>query len=74
MVLDEERADIAERLGLNIALDEFPVARATIVVRATPLRLGTAEKSKSHGLLLFLHVVAAQAMDNHMVCEQSELR
>jgi hypothetical protein len=54
MVLDEERAVIAERLGLHIAFDEFPEARATVVVRATPLCLCTAEESKLHSLLPFL--------------------
>jgi len=34
MMLDEERTDIAKRLGLNITLDEFPEACATVVVRA----------------------------------------
>jgi len=33
MMLDEERTDIAKRLGLNITLDEFPEACATVVVR-----------------------------------------
>jgi hypothetical protein len=43
MVLDEERAVKAERLGLDIVLDEIPEARSTVHVRAAPLRLGTAE-------------------------------
>ena len=54
MVLDQECTDIAECLGLNIALNEFPEASAAVDIRATPLCLCTAEKSKPHSLLLFL--------------------
>jgi hypothetical protein len=43
MVLDKERAVIAECLGLDVVIDEVPEAGATVDVRATPLRLGTAE-------------------------------
>ena len=54
MVLDQECTDIAECLGLNIALNEFPEAGATVDIRATPLCLCTTEESKPHSLLLFL--------------------
>src|SRR5712691_753056 len=54
MVLDEECTDIAECLGLDIALNEFPKARTTVDIRATPLCLCTTEESKPHSLLLFL--------------------
>ena len=37
MVLDQECTDIAECLGLNIALNEFPEAGATVDIRATLL-------------------------------------
>ena len=70
MVLDEKCARVAERLSLNIAFDKFPEARATIVIRAAPLGLGTAEKSKPHSLLLFLNIGATQTMDNSMICDK----
>ncbi len=54
MVLDEECTDIAEGLGLNIALNEFPEARPTVDIRTTPLCLCTTEESKPHSLLRFL--------------------
>jgi hypothetical protein len=51
MMLDEKGAVIAECLGLDIALDEFPKTCAAIDIRAAPSRLGTTEKSKLHRLL-----------------------
>jgi hypothetical protein len=54
MVLDEECADIAEGLGLYIALNEFPEAGAAVDIRTTPFCLCTTEESKAHSLLLFL--------------------
>ena len=43
-MLDEERAVVAERLGLDVVLDELPEARAAVDVGAAPLRLRTAEE------------------------------
>ena len=52
MVFDEKGDVIGECLGLEIAFNEFPKARATIDIRAAPPRLGATEKSKLHRLLL----------------------
>ena len=54
MVLYEECTDIAECLGLNIALNEFTEASAAVDIRATPLCLCATKESKPHSLLLFL--------------------
>jgi hypothetical protein len=43
MMLNKKRAVKAQRLGLDIVLDEVPEARAAVDVRVTPLRLGTTE-------------------------------
>src|ERR1700756_5255003 len=48
VVLDEKRAVIAERLGLDIILDEVAEALAAVGVGAAAPGLGTAKKSKSH--------------------------
>src|SRR6516165_12791468 len=48
MVLDQKRAVIPERLGLDIVLDELAEALAAIGVGAAAPRLSTAEQSKSH--------------------------
>ncbi len=48
MMLDEKRAVIAERLGLDIVLDEVAEALAAVGVGAAAPGLRTAEESKSH--------------------------
>src|ERR1700738_759601 len=52
MMLDEKRSVVAERLGYDIVLDEIAKALAAVGVGAAAPGLGTAEKSKSHRLLL----------------------
>src|SRR5205823_246087 len=56
MMLDEKGAVVAERLGLDIVLDEIANALAAVGIGAAAPGLGTAEKSKSHHLLLTLRV------------------
>src|SRR5215469_12346046 len=48
VVLDEESAVIAERLGLDIVLNKLAKSLAAVGVGAAAPGLGTAEKSKSH--------------------------
>jgi hypothetical protein len=45
VMLDEKRAVIAERLGLDIVVDKFPEAGTTVDVRPAPSCLGTPEES-----------------------------
>src|SRR4029077_18990516 len=52
VVLEEKSAVVAEHLGLDIVLDEVAEALAAVGVGAAAPGLGTAEKSKSHSLLL----------------------
>src|SRR5207253_7858443 len=49
MMLDEKGAVVAERLGLDIVLDEIAEALTAVGVGAAAPGLGTAEESKSHG-------------------------
>src|SRR5260370_3056743 len=48
VVLDEERAAEAERLRLDVVVDELPEPHAAIHVGAASLRLRAAEESESH--------------------------
>jgi hypothetical protein len=42
-MFNEKRTVIAERLSLHIALDKLAESRTTVIVRAAPSGLGTAE-------------------------------
>src|SRR6185503_10419977 len=50
VVLDEERAVIAERLRLDVVLDEVLEARRAVDVGAASPRLRAAEQSESHAV------------------------
>ena len=52
MMLDQECRVIAERLGLDIVVDELPVALAGIDVRPAMAGGRAAEKTKAHHRLL----------------------
>src|SRR3981081_4581898 len=54
MMLDEERAVIAERLGLDIVLNEFTKPLTAVGIGPGASCLRAAEESKSHSLLLVL--------------------
>jgi len=48
VVLDDEGADVAERLGLHVVLDELPEAGPAVDVRAAPLGLSASEEPEPH--------------------------
>ena len=48
MMLDQERAVEAERLGLDIVVDEVAEPLAAVHVRTATLSLGTAKQSEPH--------------------------
>jgi hypothetical protein len=52
-VLDDERALVAERLRLDVVLDEFSEASSAVDVGAASLRLRAAEYPEAHGVRLF---------------------
>src|SRR5262245_33322029 len=52
MVLDDEGAMVAERLGLDVVLHEFAEAGAAVDVGASASGLGASEQSKPHPLFL----------------------
>src|SRR6266852_2087900 len=54
VVLDEKGAVVAERLGLDIVLDELAETLAAVDLGAAAPGLRTAKKSKPHRLLLKL--------------------
>ena len=57
MVLDQECTDIAEGLGLNIALDEFPEAGAAVDIRATLLACALPKSPNRIVPCSFLHLL-----------------
>src|SRR5215472_6076673 len=60
MVLDEKRAVIAQRLGLDIVVDEIAKTLTAIGIGASAPGLRTAEKSKPHCVLL-IHGLVCRA-------------
>ncbi len=54
MMLDQKRRMIAERLGLDIVVDELLVALAGIDVRSAMAGRGAAEKTKPHDVAPFV--------------------
>src|SRR2546428_11087189 len=48
MVLDDEGAHVAERLGLDVVLDELPESGSAVDVGAAPLRLRASEDPEPH--------------------------
>src|SRR6201987_2774821 len=52
VMLDEKGAVIAERLGFDIVVDELAKPLAAVGIGTAAPRLGAAEQSKTHRLLL----------------------
>jgi len=51
VVLDDERALVAERLGLDVVLDELAEPGAAVDVDPAPLGLGAPEEPETHDFL-----------------------
>src|SRR5262245_65686803 len=52
VMLDDEGAVVAERLGLDVILHEFSEARAAVDVGSSASGLGATKQSKPHALVL----------------------
>src|SRR5262249_11835255 len=71
VVLDEERADEAERLGFDVELDKIPEPGAAVGVGTATLGLGAAEDSKSHAMTSLRMLTLLECSHGSVRCHQN---